>query len=125
MERTVKFITALAWLGTVTFLSTGPGVPLPEVKLITTDKLAHAAAYAVLCWLILRTWKSPGLTQILWTILFCAGYGTLMEWVQGTFYPNRFFEYYDMLANTIGAILSGIVWRFLIKKHTLNDTPWH
>lgn len=116
MERTVKFIPALIWLVIITMLSTGPGVPLPEVKLVTTDKLAHAAAYAVLCWLILRTWKNAGLTPILWTVLFCAGYGALMEWVQGTFYPNRFFEYYDMLANTIGAILSGIVWYFLIKK---------
>jgi VanZ family protein len=38
-----------------------------------------------------------------------------MEWVQGTFYPNRFFEYYDMLANTAGAILAGTVY-FLVKK---------
>ena len=115
MERTVKFIPALIWLVIITMLSTGPGVPLPEVKLITTDKLAHAAAYAVLCWLILRTSDKPGLIQSLWAVLFCTGYGTLMEWVQGTFYPNRFFEYYDMLANAVGAILAGTIY-FLIKK---------
>ncbi|MCE2821188.1 MAG: VanZ family protein [Bacteroidota bacterium] len=115
MERTVKYIPALVWLIFITILSTGPGVPLPEVKLITTDKLAHAAAYAVLCWLTLGIWRKAGFAQILWTVLFCTGYGTLMEWVQGTFYPNRFFEYYDMLANTAGAILAGTVY-FLVKK---------
>lgn len=115
MERAVKYIPALAWLIAITILSTGPGVPLPEVKLITTDKLAHAAAYAVLCWLILRIWERAGLTEILWIVFFCAGYGALMEWVQGTFYPNRFFEYYDMLANMVGAMLAGIVY-FLIKR---------
>ena len=115
MERSVKYILALVWLGVITALSTGPGVPLPEVKLITTDKLAHAAAYAVLCWLILRTWSKAEFTELLLTVLFCAGYGALMEWVQGTFYPNRFFEYYDMLANTVGAILASMMY-FLIKR---------
>jgi VanZ family protein len=38
-----------------------------------------------------------------------------MEWVQGAFYPNRYFEYFDMLANTVGAVLSGIVY-FALKK---------
>lgn len=115
MERTIKYIPALIWLVIITALSTGPGIPLPEVRLITTDKLGHAAAYAVLCWLILRALKDAGVLQILFAVLFCAGYGALMEWVQGTFYPNRYFEYFDMLANTVGAVLSGIVY-FAFKK---------
>ncbi|MBC7775202.1 MAG: VanZ family protein, partial [Phycisphaerae bacterium] len=91
-----------------------PNVQLPKIELFSTDKLAHAGAYVVLvlC-LAWGIWKSknraPARGEMF--LIFCIAtlYGALMEWVQGTYFPNRFFEYDDMLANTAGAFLAIMV----------------
>ena len=98
----------------ITWLSTKGGIPLPGFSLIGTDKLAHASAYALLTFLLLRAFSVHGANLqrqgIVW--LFAAGYGATMEFVQATWFPNRFFEYDDMLANAIGAGLALLVWRW-------------
>ncbi|HAD12713.1 MAG TPA: hypothetical protein DCF33_09780 [Saprospirales bacterium] len=112
------YLPALIWLGIVTWLSINSGMPMPKFNLFSADKLFHAAAYALLTALIL--WgriKSgplpiPGSQQMLIFIL-ATGYGAFMEWIQGTFFPNRSFEYDDMLANTAGAFLAIIIFRLL------------
>ena len=104
------YLPAAVWLAIITLLSVTPSVQLPKFELFSTDKLAHAGAYAMLTALLLRgIWKSKGrnATRGELFLVFClsAGYGALMEWVQGTFFPYRFFEYDDMLANAAGAFL--------------------
>jgi VanZ family protein len=48
--------------------------------------------------------------------LLATGYGAFMEWIQGTFFPNRSFEYDDMIANTAGVFLAIMIFR-LVKPH--------
>jgi len=104
----IKFLLpALAWLVIITFLSTKGGVPLPKFNLFQADKLAHAAAYALLAGLIL--WGLHRTQGLRWihgagTFVFASAYGMLMELVQFRYFPGRFFEYDDMLANTLGAL---------------------
>ncbi|MBK9336484.1 MAG: VanZ family protein [Lewinellaceae bacterium] len=104
------FFPAMLWLAAITLLSTRGGVSMPEFNLFQTDKLAHAVAYFLLTWLILRgivSWQYPRrirVLQALAVVLFAAAFGALMEWVQFRFFPDRRFEYDDMLANSIGAV---------------------
>jgi len=105
---------AALWLAVVTFLSVTPNVQLPKIELFSADKLAHAGAYALLAWFLAwGVWKlkKRAATPIELFLIFCIAtlYGMLMEWLQGTFFPNRFFEYDDMLANAAGAFLAGMV----------------
>lgn len=105
---------ALLWLAIITWLSTTPSVQLPKFNLFSADKLAHAAAYALLTGLLVwgvRRVRQRAVNRIeMWGVFcFSAGYGALMEWVQGTFFPGRFFEFDDMLANAAGAFLALIV----------------
>lgn len=105
------FAPAAIWLTVVTFLSTSGGVQLPKFNLFSADKIGHAGAYAVLVWLLLwGIWKSKNreaLSAEKWLVFALAtGYGAFMEWVQGTFFPGRFFEFDDMLANAAGAFLA-------------------
>lgn len=105
------FVPAAIWLTVVTFLSTSGGVQLPKFNLFSADKIGHAGAYAVLVWLLLwGIWKSKNreaLSAEKWLVFALAtGYGAFMEWVQGTFFPGRFFEFDDMLANAAGAFLA-------------------
>lgn len=99
----------MIWLICITWLSTKGGVALPGFRLIGADKLAHAAAYGLLAWLVLWAFPQDKLSGLFKVWLFAAGYGAAMEWVQYRFFPNRFFEFDDMLANAIGAFLALVV----------------
>jgi VanZ family protein len=109
------FLPALAWLVAIVFLSTKGGVSMPKFDLLQTDKLAHAAAYCLLTWLVLwgiSRWRG----QVHWrsglaAVLFASVFGAGMEYIQFKFFPDRLFEYDDMLANTVGALLGWGMWR--------------
>ena len=105
---------ACFWLVLLTILSVMPGVPMPKFNLFSMDKLGHAGAYAILTWLIFRGFQAAKGRKANWKegiVIFClsTGYGALMEFVQGTFFPYRFFELDDMLANGFGAFIVAIV----------------
>lgn len=113
------YFPAFAWLVAIVFLSTKGGVSMPSFDLFQTDKLAHAGAYALLAGLML--WgaaRHRGAGSTRWkhglaVALFAAAFGALMEWVQFRFFPDRFFEYDDMLANAVGALAGWGGFRFL------------
>jgi len=108
------YLPATFWLVVITYLSVTSSLQLPKFQLFSADKLGHAGAYAllVLC-LAWAIWKSkkraltPGERFLIFG--FATLYGALMEWVQGTFFPNRFFEYDDMLANAAGAFIAAML----------------
>ena len=92
---------------------------MPKFDLFSSDKIGHAGAYAVLAWLMFRGFRAAHGRAATWKeamAIFCltTGYGILMEVVQGTFFPYRFFEVDDMLANGIGALVATIVARRLL-----------
>jgi VanZ family protein len=110
------FLLPLAWLLLITILSLLPGVPAPPgFNLVGTDKIGHAFVYAVLVWLMARAWmrssgrKHLGPGQMALLIAGTIGYGILMEWAQLIFSPSRHFEYDDMAANGIGAVIGGLM----------------
>ncbi len=115
------YLPAALWLTVVTILSVSPNVQLPKFELFSADKLAHAGAYALLFGLLVwgvRKSKDRAATRGEMLLFFClaTGYGALMEWVQGTFFPYRLFEYDDMLANAAGAFLALILTNSLSKN---------
>lgn len=91
-------------------LSLIPSKSLPEIHfdLLAPDKLAHAAVYALLSFLTLlgfeqRTWRS-----IFWSFVLPTILGILLEICQYLFFPDRYFEFFDIIANILGAII-GII----------------
>lgn len=106
---------ALGWLIVIIVLSTRASVPMPEFNLLASDKLGHAAAYGILGWLMLwgirRSLAGGALraVHIAGVFVFATAFGILMEFVQFTFFPGRFYELADMLANAIGAAVACFV----------------
>ncbi|TNE50964.1 MAG: VanZ family protein [Bacteroidetes bacterium] len=116
------FAPAFCWLLIIVYLSTQGTIPTPQFNLFQMDKFAHAAAYGLLSVLILwglvrthRDRRFPVLAGIL-TFLFASGFGALMEVVQYKYFPGRFFEYDDMLANAIGAVLGWLIFAWALEK---------
>ncbi|MEZ4894659.1 MAG: VanZ family protein [Saprospiraceae bacterium] len=104
------YLPAVLCLIGITVLSLSPSVPMPKLNLLSSDKLGHAFAYAILTWLMFSGYKSATGKDATWKTgwLFfglSAGYGILMEIIQGTFFPYRFFEVADMIANAFGALM--------------------
>lgn len=109
-------LLAFFWLLAITWLSTRGGISLPGFSLIATDKLAHACSYGLLVWLILLSAKHRSTSLFVGVWAFASLYGAFMEWIQYSYFPNRFFEVDDMLANAIGAALSAAVFAITHRK---------
>lgn len=100
-------------------LSTGQAVTVPRFSnLLEPDKLAHAAAYFVLAGFLLWGFhRTVGVSPVVLAaaIVISSLYGASMEVIQYTFFPNRYFEVNDIIANIIGSILGVLGINFLIK----------
>ena len=105
-------------------LSAKAGINLPEswFDLIAMDKLGHFGVYGMLTVAIL--WanfkkglplnRNTGITAILLSGL----YGIVMELMQYCFFPGRYFEYLDIIANIIGAICGFALFKYVYIKFT-------
>ncbi len=85
---------------------------------LAPDKLAHAVVYGILSYLAIRAYSADN--QVLWkhlaiVAILASGYGILMEIIQGTFFPHRFFEVPDIIANIIGSLVG--IWIFNFLQH--------
>lgn len=112
---------AVLWAVVILGLSTMATVNLPETwwDIFGPDKWAHAFIYGVFTILLIAAffYKSTLNLQksILWSIVIATLYGTLMEVVQYTFFPNRYFELLDILANIIGILGSLLSLKYIFK----------
>lgn len=110
-----RWAPALAIVATaaVVALSLGnqPQLGTDLLNFVGADKVKHAFAYATLgvlwgAWLCVKPHVAP---RALWLGLFALG--ASLEVLQWRFYPERFFEFADMLANGAGAALGLLIIR--------------
>ncbi len=103
------FLPAAIWWLVLTYCSLTTVPELPKFDLFSLDKLIHFGIYGLLNLFFLGGWRRAGKTLsikvTLYFTLFAMAWGILIEYIQGTL-SYRTFEYDDMIANTIGAILS-------------------
>lgn len=85
-----------------------PSQSQPKINIPHADKIVHFIMFAVLGFLI---WRSVTffvgkklLKHALMSVLICLAYGAAMEWLQGFFGNGRESDYFDWIADGIGAI---------------------
>ena len=87
------------------------------MDLVSIDKIGHAVVYAILTLLILRGYFTKNAKQVLAVsilisaVIISSVYGVMMEVMQFSFFPGRFFEVLDIIANIIGSIIGLIVFK--------------
>lgn len=117
MERTIKtihfmklWIPAIVWIIFILVIST---ITVPEFDaseiFFSVDKIAHFFIYGILSLLIilplrLRAKPLTPFKTIIIALTVSAAYGIIIEVYQK--YVGRFMEFYDALANVIGAALA-------------------
>ncbi len=122
-ERSLRnFSLPVIWAVILIYLSSTTGLNLPDMNLMQPDKFFHAGAYGLFTLLILRSYylyngkqKVTWMPQVLIAFLVSSGWGFLMELMQHNFFPGRFFDYMDEIANIIGTILSIGLFKLLLK----------
>ncbi|MEL6719389.1 MAG: VanZ family protein [Bacteroidota bacterium] len=122
MNKIPPFLIAGIWAIFILIVSTvGVGVNLPNTlsDIISWDKVAHAFVYFVLAYFLFKGFqaKTSNRKSNIYAFLISAGYGILMEIIQYSFFPNRYFEFLDILANIVGTIASlSFIYFLIIKK---------
>jgi len=100
---------ALAWAALILFLGTRPAADLPLPAIPGFDKLAHAAVYGVLGFLVVRAVEAASPWRALaWGAAIGLSWGFMDEWAQ-TATPSRTAELGDLLADVAGAAAGGWV----------------
>jgi VanZ family protein len=132
MKLINSYTPAIGWGLFIFILSVIPGKDIPEIEspwdLIKMDKLVHMTLYGVLVWQILRGYRNEtqnkGNTNDAKHYLFIGStvvlgacfYGFTLEVIQENFCKDRGFEWYDGIANTIGAFVASISFYFYQRK---------
>ena len=118
------YLPALIWSIVILVLSAKAGINLPEslFDLIAMDKLGHFTVYGLLTAAILwgnrKNEVSLTAKTAIIAVLISAIYGIVMELMQYYFFPGRYFEYLDIIANIIGAICGFALYKYLYIKFT-------
>lgn len=110
IDKIPPFLLAGVWAIFILIISTiGVGMNLPSSwwEIISWDKLAHAIVYFVLAYFLYKGFrlKQTKSRAIWYAISLATFYGILMEFVQYAFFPNRYFEVLDIIANIVGIIV--------------------
>jgi VanZ family protein len=114
-----NFIVAIICGLTIGVLSLLPMKFFPHVGVSNADKIVHAIMYFGFCSTLLWSmyfnhWRNAAFKGF----LIAACYGACMEILQLlTFnYVHRYFEWWDILSNTTGALIAALLVEFLLKK---------
>jgi VanZ family protein len=104
---------ALAWIWTavIVILSGLSGNTVKKIMVVDffgIDKLGHLIMYGILTWLWILALKTitSKKRSIYFALTISIFIGLLMEIGQKYIFTGRSFEYDDMMANTIGSLLS-------------------
>lgn len=105
-----QWLVLLLWALILAVLSLVPSSRLPKINswsdLITTDKFAHALVYAIFTVLLYQVLKTKGKKPKVLAVVIAALYGAFMEFLQHISASGRTYEFADIVANTIGALLA-------------------
>ncbi|MBU2589738.1 MAG: VanZ family protein [Nanoarchaeota archaeon] len=101
------WLPVLLYSGLIFYLSS-LSKPIPDVLLVEfsySDKLLHIIEYFILAFLVFRLLNFYKVSKAyLYAIILTVLYGITDE-IHQLFVPGRFFSVYDIMANSIGALL--------------------
>lgn len=118
MNPFIWFIPALLVFTGILALSTFLALPFQPEGFVGIDKLEHTFAYFVLILCLLIAFKKNQLLQkktLLLLIIGCSLYGIALEVVQYVFFPNRYFEWWDAIANVSGVLIGTLIFRLVAR----------
>lgn len=106
-RKTYIMLTVL-WAFFILVLCIIPGRDLPSSNLWQIDKVFHFLFYLILTYLFICIFEGYlSILKILGVFVLCCVYGISIECIQGAFLADRFFDVWDIVANSSGAFIAG------------------
>jgi VanZ family protein len=121
------FLPAALWAILVTVLSLSSVAVIPSVgwaDFAGIDKAGHVVFYCIMAlWIFYGFFRLSKRYRYMavWTVMFCACFGISMELLQGIMRAGRQFEYPDIAANVLGALLALMIYNIFFKKTYRGD----
>lgn len=112
---------AIIWAVFVFIISAIPGKIIPPVEILNADKFVHLLIYFIQTILLVAAFEKqnpgPAIPAKSLFVSFCisASYGGIIEILQDYCFINRSGNIPDFIANSIGALVAVITYRYLIK----------
>lgn len=112
---------AITWTAFITVASLVSFSSVPKVKIIGNDKIVHFLFYLifVILWGLTKKQSYFKIKYDLLIVLIAIVYGIIIEVLQGVLTVTRQADYYDALANSLGAFL-GFVCLYCMKNKIFN-----
>lgn len=111
-------IIAVFWTLLIFYLCLNDTPSLPKINIINIDKIIHFLFYFVFVFLWIKSSKNISLHYFLIVLILAIFLGISIEFLQEYYTQNRTFDWYDIVANVLGAIISFI----LVKSHHVYKT---
>ncbi|WP_082935826.1 VanZ family protein [Tamlana sp. s12] len=94
---------------------------VPDIGVSFGDKIFHFLAYGLLTILwfgtFLLNFKMANKPAVYYALILAVVFGIIIEVLQGTLTVSRSLDVYDMVANTLGALLASLI--LLVKNKVL------
>lgn len=116
---------AWIWALVVFVIHAIPGKDLPHLDLwdrIGFDKLIHLVVFMLLSLFFCiglrkqQQFSQASRNAMKIALIACILYGGLLEWMQDTLFVDRYADWVDLVANTIGAIFGVVIFRLIYGK---------
>ncbi|SEI99241.1 VanZ like family protein [Flavobacterium terrigena] len=101
-------ILAIFWTLLIFYLCLDDVPNVPKITFQYKDKVVHFIFYFIFVYFWTKSLKNKTLNYILTVLFLALVMGISIEFMQESFTLHRTFDWYDILANSIGAIASFI-----------------
>ena len=121
-----SLLAAIVWTLIIFILCCTPGKYVPTahwLELLSFDKFVHASIFFTLTflWLLVGFKKNKlSLSFMIFIIIACIGYGSLLEIMQAKVFSDRSGDWLDFIANSFGCLMG--LWFFSKQKFRLSQT---
>ena len=124
MLKVLAFLSAIVYTAVLTIASLMTIKEMPNLGFSFSDKVLHFLAYCIMCFLWFMacsyTFKFTKKQSIFYALIFSVIFGMFIEVLQGTMTVSRAYDVYDMLANSLGALLASTILWFKFRLHVKN-----
>lgn len=116
-NKSISIAASFIWAAIVFYLHV-VRVKLPEdeplFRIPHADKFVHFTMFVVMAFILARTVEvqkqhRPKLSQLFIIVIACAGYGALLEYLQGVMPNQRDSDVLDWIADLLGSITGVLV----------------
>jgi VanZ family protein len=110
-----KLVPAIVWAFFILILCLLPGKDLPQTTIWQFDKMVHFSFYYLLFFLLNRGLTRSNINIQAALLVICFLYGLAIEYMQGAWLKDRYFDIFDAIANGVGALVCMMLTHFYSK----------